>query len=189
MRLVLFHAHTLPDPSSLKPSEEVEGPLAPLCPSRRPPPPNRPTQLAPDPPRITAVLLPRARATPLRCDVQHRHFHAPRKARRSPVKPQLIFPLGRHTFHTFRAFRTRSAPINSARLGAPQPRLEQRLTPRIARAVRLVSSWKEESGGLLLPGAPRTAGIPFCCPVGSDRAFVLVTYDREAVSYAAIARA
>src|SRR5215216_5732244 len=31
------------------------------------------------------------------------------------------------------------------------------------------------SGELLLPGAPRAAGIPFCCPVGSDRAFVFVT--------------
>ena len=29
------------------------------------------------------------------------------------------------------------------------------------------------SGELLLPGAPRTAGIPFCCPVGSDRALAL----------------
>ena len=47
----------------------------------------------------------------------------------------------------------------------------------------------QKSGRLLLPGASRTAGIPFCCPAGSNRAFVLVTYDREAVSYAAIARA
>ncbi len=31
---------------------------------------------------------------------------------------------------------------------------------------------KRESGELLLPGAPRTAGIPFCCPVGSDRAIL-----------------
>jgi hypothetical protein len=29
------------------------------------------------------------------------------------------------------------------------------------------------SGRLLLPGASRTAGIPFCCPVGSDRAFLV----------------
>ena len=28
----------------------------------------------------------------------------------------------------------------------------------------------KESGRLLLPGASRAAGIPFCCPVGSDRA-------------------
>ncbi len=34
------------------------------------------------------------------------------------------------------------------------------------------TSWKE-SGGLLLPGVPRAAGIPFCCPVGSDRALAL----------------
>lgn len=47
----------------------------------------------------------------------------------------------------------------------------------------------KESGRLLLPGASRTAGIPFCCPAGSNRAFVLITYGREAVSYAAIARA
>ena len=35
-----------------------------------------------------------------------------------------------------------------------------------------------KSGGLLLPGALRTAGIPFCCPAGSNRAFVLVTSGR-----------
>jgi hypothetical protein len=29
-----------------------------------------------------------------------------------------------------------------------------------------------DSGELLLPGAPRTAGIPFCCPVGSNRAIL-----------------
>ena len=28
-------------------------------------------------------------------------------------------------------------------------------------------------GGLLLPGALQTAGIPFCCPVGSNRALAL----------------
>ena len=32
-----------------------------------------------------------------------------------------------------------------------------------------------KGGRLLLPGASRTAGIPFCCPVGSDRAFVHLT--------------
>lgn len=32
-----------------------------------------------------------------------------------------------------------------------------------------------QSGELLLPGAPRTAGIRFCCPVRPNRAFVRVT--------------
>ena len=36
----------------------------------------------------------------------------------------------------------------------------------------------QKSGRLLLPGASRTAGIPFCCPAGSNRAFVLITSDR-----------
>ena len=46
-----------------------------------------------------------------------------------------------------------------------------------------------ESGGLLLPGAPRTAGFPFCCPVGSEPRYLGVTLGREALSYAAIASA
>src|SRR4051794_8809552 len=32
-----------------------------------------------------------------------------------------------------------------------------------------------EGGGLLLPGAPRAAGVRFCCPVRPDRAFDFVT--------------
>ena len=30
-------------------------------------------------------------------------------------------------------------------------------------------------GGFCCPVPPETAGIPFCCPAGSDRAFVFVT--------------
>ncbi len=33
----------------------------------------------------------------------------------------------------------------------------------------------KKGGELLLPGAPRAAGIHFCCPVWSNRAFVNLT--------------
>jgi len=42
------------------------------------------------------------------------------------------------------------------------------------RTAMATGGWEVEEGGrLLLPGASRAAGIPFCCPVGSDRALAL----------------
>ena len=45
-------------------------------------------------------------------------------------------------------------------------------------AARFAARRDEKSGGFCCPAPLEAAGIPFCCPVGSDRAFVFVTSGR-----------
>jgi hypothetical protein len=84
---------------------------------------------------------------------------------------------------SFRKGVMRSIPVPWSEAGT-KPKIPKRF-PKTGRGDRRIT----ESGELLLPGAPRTAGIRFCCPVRPKPRLSLETYSPKGVSYAAIASA
>lgn len=60
-------------------------------------------------------------------------------------------------------------PIGGRFMVTGDPTTIARLHLRVSRPDGRLARCSRE---LLLPGAPQTAGIPFCCPVGSDRALL-----------------
>ncbi|MEA3033754.1 MAG: hypothetical protein QOH86_1770 [Sphingomonadales bacterium] len=58
---------------------------------------------------------------------------------------------------------------------SPSPALRAVPLPMELRSTGRTREPNMGGGGLLLPGAPRAAGVRFCCPVRPDRAFDFVT--------------